>query len=359
MQFNDLLLVSTSKGKLDAIDPGTGDRKWRFPDDWTIHEKKAQKLQGIYSRPEVSGDTVFLADYNGWVYAFKPSEASSDEANQKPAGIFDVRSAVVGGIFLDSASDTLYVTTHEGRLFALNASDLKGRTAPEKNVRVQFQPFDAGGRIWTQPVASEGRVFFGTTNGEFFAIDARSGAKAWEPFKAGAALTSTPVLAGDSILIGGLDRHLYSIDTASGRQKWSFEASDWLWSKPLVDGSTVYVADIGGNVFAVGLSDGRPLWDAPFNAGGAVRSGPVLSDGNLVVANEDGEVYAVDLRTGKQVWGPVLMGTSLRADLLTDKTSSSTVYVAPARCTSEETAKIYYYKLNTSTRERQATSSVC
>lgn len=356
VQFGDLLLVTASRGKLDAIDPQTGDRKWRFPDDWSIWNREAEKLRGIYAQPQVSGDTVYVGDYNGFVYAFKPSEASVDKASRRPVGLFKLQGSIVGGISLDTANDTLYVTTDEGWLYALNATDIKQRTSSDKNVRLR-PPFDAGDRIWTPPVASGGRVYFGTTAGVLFAIDTSSWSSAWQPFKAGAALVSAPVVAGDKVLIGGFDGRLYAVDVGTGKEIWRFEAEDWIWTKPLVDGDRVFFADFKGNVFAVSLSDGTALWEQPFPAGTSVRSSPVLSGGNLIIANDDGDLFGIDPGSGRQAWGPLEVGTSIHADLLA---TDSTLYVAPTRCTSEETAgEVYYYKVNTTTRERQSTGSVC
>jgi putative component of membrane protein insertase Oxa1/YidC/SpoIIIJ protein YidD len=71
------LLVSARDGKLDAIDPQTGER-WRFPDDWTI-DKKAQSCQA--STPCRDGGRQRLrGDYNGYIYAFslpKPSRQAA------------------------------------------------------------------------------------------------------------------------------------------------------------------------------------------------------------------------------------------------------------------------------------------
>ncbi len=345
------LLISAHDGKLDAIDPVSGDRKWRFPDDWTIADKNAQKLQGIYSRPQISGDIVYLADYNGYIYAFKPSEATQDDNNRKPAGVYKVEGRVVGGIQLEPGTNTLYVTTDAGLLYALNVNAIN---TDQANV---FLPFAAGERIWTAPVVADGRVYFGTTDGRLFAVDAKTGAQVWEPFKADAALVSTPVVSGNTVLIGGFDRRLYAIDTATGKQKWSFEATDWIWAKPLVDSGSVYFGDFKGKVFAVSLADGKPVWDAPFDAVTIVRSSPTMSGGALVVANNDGNVFGVDPASGRPSWGPVTVGNSVQADLTAN---GSTVFVAPTGCVSvEAVGKIYYFRVNANTQERQSTGSVC
>lgn len=364
------LLVSPRKGKLDGINPQTGDRRWRFPDHWAIEDNEADSLKGIYGEPAVSGDTIFIADYNGFIYAFKPSEASQDEGNRKAPGIFNLRGAVVGGLALDDAngtldeSDTLYVTTDEGLLYALNALDVANRTTEDRNVRGRagFQEaFDVGERIWTPPVLSGDRIYFGTTSGKLYAVNKSTGEIAWEPFQADGALVSTPVVADNTVLVGGFDGTLYAIDAASGRQKWAFEATDWIWSAPAVDTSAgrVYIADFKGKVYAISLADGSPIWARPFDVHASVRAGPTLAAGNLVVVNEDGDLYGISTQSGEQAWGPVRVGTSVHSDLVATS-DGSTVYVAPTRCTSDETAgSLYYYKVNTSTRERQSTGSVC
>jgi outer membrane protein assembly factor BamB len=69
VQTDEMVLVSTGKGRLDAIDPVTRDPLWRFPNRWNIVDDKARGLDGIYASPVFSADgkTIFLGDYNGYV----------------------------------------------------------------------------------------------------------------------------------------------------------------------------------------------------------------------------------------------------------------------------------------------------
>jgi outer membrane protein assembly factor BamB len=165
------------------------------------------------------------------------------------------------------------------------------------------------------------------------------------------------VLADGMVLIGGFDRRLHAVEASTGQEKWSFEATDWIWTTPLVASGTVYFGDVSGKIYAVSLASGDPLWREPFDAGATVVASPALSGGSLVIVNEDGDLFGLDAGAGTQVWGPVHLGKTVRADLVA---SGSTVFVAPTGCISEETGnKLYYYKVNTSTRERQSTGSVC
>jgi outer membrane protein assembly factor BamB len=348
-QFQNLVLITTHTGKLDAIDPATGDRVWRFPDDWSIVDKskKATKLKGIYGAPQVLGDTVYVGDYNGFVYAFKPAEASTDKNSKKEAAYIDVGGPVIGGITLDPGSRLLYVTTGEGRMFALRA----------EGFQVVFS-FDAGDRIWTSPVVSGGNVYFATTSGMLFALNATTGAQVWEPFSAGAALVGTPVAAGNVILVGGFGHTLYAVDGSTGQLKWQFEATDWIWTEPFVQGDRVYFGDFGGKVFALSVSNGELVWQQPFDAGHTVRSGPVMSNGALIIGTENGAITGLDPATGDVSWGPVQVGNTLQSNLLA-KANTSSVYVAPSGCIGTAPDRKYYYAVDTSGHQAQGTAAVC
>src|SRR3990172_9102119 len=74
---DDIILVSTSRGRLDALDANTGALKWRFPNDWAlkdIKDKKAEKPEAIYAPPIVTKENVvYVGGYNGYVYALQQS----------------------------------------------------------------------------------------------------------------------------------------------------------------------------------------------------------------------------------------------------------------------------------------------
>ena len=73
----NLIIVSTGGGRIDGIN-GDEQQVWRFPQLWNIPDKQAQKLKGIYGPPLVGSydgvDVVFVGDYNGYVYAFRPGD---------------------------------------------------------------------------------------------------------------------------------------------------------------------------------------------------------------------------------------------------------------------------------------------
>lgn len=68
--------------------------------------------------------------------------------------------------------------------------------------------FTTGARVESSPAIAGGRVFVGSNDGRFYALDLSSGAKVWE-FNAGAAFSASPAIANGRIVIGSQDGRLY------------------------------------------------------------------------------------------------------------------------------------------------------
>ncbi len=72
-QTDALVLASTARGKLSALNAEDFSRVWTFP---TGEEDPKIDLEAIYDTPVVMGDTVYLAGYNGDVYALGLEDGS-------------------------------------------------------------------------------------------------------------------------------------------------------------------------------------------------------------------------------------------------------------------------------------------
>ncbi len=348
VRSEDTLLVATDRGQLEAIDAESGAILWRFPDQWLL-DKSADDLEGLYSPPVLApgadNGAIYLGDYNGRLYIFDPADL--DRA-APAAGFVDLGDKIIGGLALDEATDTLFVTSGD-RLVALKASDLlRPSQLPEIAQYYRFQPFQTTGELWGPPVVGDDDVFVASLDGNLYAIDRLTGAESWR-FEAAAALVSAPVVAGDTVLVGGFNSRLYAIDVANGEERWSFKAANWVWSRPVVAGGNLYLADFDGNLHGLSLETGLPLWE-PFGAKGRVRAGIALVDDVLIVATEDGAVYGVDSRTGALSWGPVELGASVLADVVGD---GAFALIVSAKCTNVEIIggkrKINYFRVDVAT----------
>ena len=68
--------------------------------------------------------------------------------------------------------------------------------------------FATRARVESSPAIADGRVFVGSNDGRFYALNLNTGAKVWE-FNAGGPLSASPAIAKGRIVIGSQDGRLY------------------------------------------------------------------------------------------------------------------------------------------------------
>jgi outer membrane protein assembly factor BamB len=255
---------------------------WTFP---TGDEEPELDLEAIYGTPIVSGATVYFAAYSGDVYAL--GLESGEPLWDQP---FDTDSAIIAGIALDATA--LYVADDDGLLHVLDPQT--GR---------QVDVFDAGASIWAAPLLAEGVLYVASVNGKLHALDAETLEPVWEaPFEAEHGLISDPVLADSTILVGGIGRELHAVDAESGAEVWSFAADNWFWGRPLVEDGTVYAPNLDGRLYAISFESGVERWSSQAEDPEPLRSAPVLAGDTLVIADRKGNVYGFDPESGALNW---------------------------------------------------------
>jgi outer membrane protein assembly factor BamB len=75
-----------------------------------------------------------------------------------------------------------------------------------------------------------------------------------------------PVVKGDTIYFGSEDGNFYALDAKSGYMRWVFKSGAEINSVPYVDDSQVYFGSKDGKVYALSLRDGHEIWNFPTNS---------------------------------------------------------------------------------------------
>jgi outer membrane protein assembly factor BamB len=368
VRHGDVIIVSTGGGRIDAID-AEGRQVWRFPEIWNIPDDSADDLDGIYGPPLIGtydgADVVFVGDYNGYVYAFRPADFEPGVTIESPpAASFKLNGAVIGGLALDTAADALYVTSGP-RLYALRASDLVakidnrdaavGAAGPPAEGEQAGVLFKADGDIWGAPVLADGKLLLTSLDGGVYAIDPATGTELWH-FESEQGIVSTPVVAEDLVLASGFGSTLYGLALADGAQRWAFKTKHWIWGDAAVDAEFAYIGDFDGIVHAVELATGAEVWSLALEHN-ALRASPALSEGTLVVSSDGGWLVGIDTATRAVAWERDL-GTKLNADLLAE---GEDVLLAPRGCVTPEGGgdKVYYTKVDPRNGDLSFTTGVC
>ncbi|MGD0181443.1 MAG: PQQ-binding-like beta-propeller repeat protein, partial [Terriglobales bacterium] len=187
------------------------------------------------------------------------------------------------------------------------------------------------------PVVAEGMVYFGSNDGNVYALSADAGALVWKAEGSGPAVAD-----GIVYFVGFYDTFLYARNAKTGALVWAYNIQisafapvvsdgvvyvtaataagydlfaldartgflywrDFIWATPdlgaaAIAKGTVYVGasgSSGSDLLAV--SNGSVLWQYPI----AVSSSPAVVNGVVYAGSADDNVYALDATTGSLRW---------------------------------------------------------
>ncbi len=299
---NGLVYIGSSDGALYAVDQSNGQQKW-----------KTQTRGPIASSPAVADGLVFFLGFDGGFYCL--------DANT-------------------GARKWRYATGYERRF---EAKRLHGSTPAEQTVP---DPHDV---FLSSPAVLNGRVYFGSSDGNIYALEAKTGLLQWK-FETKGQVHASPAIVGNTLYIGSWDSYLYALDVESGAEKWRFKTGEdpvianqvGFQSSPAVVDGIVYVGCRDAHLYAIDAQTGKKRWDYPTSkswvnvtpavfdgsvyfatgdtrrfhaveaATGRLRftvpvitvifSSPAIAEGLAYFGNLNGSLYAVDIKTGSVVW---------------------------------------------------------
>ena len=283
----DVLLVP-HRDALFALDPADFSASWAFPQENTNDDID---VDALYGTPAVIGDTAFVPGYDGGLYAV----AIRDQGGTAlPGWPFETDGHLVGGVTV--SEDTVYFGSSDGNVYAVDA---------ESGLARWPLPFVTGEAVWSTPTLAGDTLYVTSLDGNLYAIDATTGTERWR-FTTGAGIASSPIVDEDAgrVYIAGFDSQLRAIDLESHQQLWSLKADNWFWTRPLLADGVIYAGSLGNKVYAVDAATGTPVWPQPFETESRVRSAPVIAGGWLIIIDQDGTVYGLDLDNGAETVTP-------------------------------------------------------
>jgi outer membrane protein assembly factor BamB len=213
---------------------------------------------------------------------------------------------------------TLYVVSYDGKLYALNSRtgavrwkfvtggerrfEAKGLNGLQPKNQTVADPFDV---FLSSPVVVQGAVYFGSGDGNLYAVDAASGDLRWK-FQTGDVVHASPAFADGVLYFGSWDSYFYAVEAATGKEKWRFHGGEdpvlhnqvGFQSSPAVANGVVYTGCRDSQLHALDAATGKEKWHFD-NALSWVISSPAVSDGRVFFATSDSSLYhVVDALTG-------------------------------------------------------------
>src|SRR6266550_564182 len=179
-------------------------------------------------------------------------------------------------------------------------------TGPREFHRVKWK-FPTGARVVGSPVIQDKVIYFGSDDGNVYAVDAESGQQIWKTTTRGP-VPCTPAIDHGTVYVGSYDGNLYSLDANSGALRWKFRTGDVVHASPAIANGVAYVGSWDSYFYAVDVGNGKEKWryhageDALVHNQVGFQSSPAVVDGVVYTGCRDAQLYALDAMTGKEKW---------------------------------------------------------
>jgi outer membrane protein assembly factor BamB len=246
-------------GHLHALVQDTGVEKWKF-----------KSRMPIASSPAVSGGMVYFVSSAGSLAA------------------------------VDAATGQIKWTLPTEYERKFEAKNLHGYPPAAQTIPDAYDLFTSS------PAVANGKVYFGSGDGNVYAADAQTGVLQWK-FATKDVVHSSPAVVDRTVYVGSWDSYLYAIDAETGQQKWAFKSGEddsihnqvGFQSSPAVVDGTVYVGCRDAHVYAIDAATGRKRWDYPTSKSWVIGT-PAVRDGTVYVGTSDSSrLMALDAKTGR------------------------------------------------------------
>jgi outer membrane protein assembly factor BamB len=159
--------------------------------------------------------------------------------------------------------------------------------------------------VETSPLLVGKLLYFGSWDGTFYALSARTGKVRWT-FHASASITSSPAYDSGTVFAGTDDGHVIALNALTGKLRWQaasfsrFGRREYFYAAPTLAYGRVYIGNADGTVYAFGASSGRLLWAR--RAGTYVYTAAAAWRQRIYVGTWDGYFSAFDAATGDLLW---------------------------------------------------------
>jgi len=202
------------------------------------------------------------------------------------------------------SGDSLYIADYKGYVFSLDKISGEERWEVDTTLAIS-------GALGV----GDENLFFGTTDAEVVALKLNDGDTSWTSDVSGEVL-SIPQFDEEIVVVRTGDGAVTALEAESGQEKWSFVSdvpalSLRGTSSPVIKKGGVLTGYANGNLLVLRLKDGMQIWQTsiatPKGRGALSRmvdvdADPLAGERYVYAATYNGGLVAVDVRNGEIVW---------------------------------------------------------
>jgi outer membrane protein assembly factor BamB len=187
----------------------------------------------------------------------------------------------------------------DGRYFYLPGYRKINRLNPQT---CELNAISTDAKITSGPIIAGDFIVFGTNRSSVVAHRLSDLDEAWsfrmqdEPQDGMGFIESRPAFANGRIYFGGTDGNVYALNASNGRQIWKMAIGGAIQSSPALSGDTLYILAPAG-FYALSARDGAILWKHPMEAHDSPGSA-AIGDELVIIARE--QLFAFKNAAGKR-----------------------------------------------------------
>jgi len=261
--LSDSLVIAASSGTKDNLfvyNLYSGNKVW------------TKTLTDVESSPTLWNDAVFVATVGGDLYKFNVKNGVEIFHRHLPAPV-RVSPAV---------SDSLCVFgCDDGNVYAISPADGK-----------QIWKYSTGSPVWCSASMRDSLIFVGTTGGKLLML--REDGTLLFDFPVGGKILSMPVSDGRDIYFGCNDGDFYAVNEKSGAPTWKVETGAPIVAAASQTKTQIIFGSYDENLYVVDKDDGKVT--QKINLPGRAKTAPAIYGGYLVVGVEDTDVLCFAIK---------------------------------------------------------------
>lgn len=164
---------------------------------------------------------------------------------------------------------------------------------------------DVSRRLLFVPVLSDSGTSPG--DGQFVAMSMKTGHIVWSrPLPDGS--ESQPLVSQGTVYFGDQGGTVYALNERTGAVRWTYQAAGAVKGGLALDHGILFFGDYSGHAYALRASDGHLVWDVGTDGtaygfgSGTFYATPAVAFGRVYMGNTDGFVYSFAEKTGALAW---------------------------------------------------------
>lgn len=193
----------------------------------------------------------------------------------------------------------------------LQEAETSDADAADKDNKIYWK-FDTEGKVVSTPIISGDVIFFGSNDGNFYAVNKDTGEEVWR-YELGFPILCEPAIQDDKVFFGGKDIFV-AVDAKTGEEVWLNNEQDksdeirrkdqWDYhdATPVIENGVVYFGSFSGIIFGYDVNTGDMVWEFDASKGNPVRTTPIISDGIMYYGDWKGCYRAVNIDKKEIMW---------------------------------------------------------